>query len=418
MRALLLSIFLLFSPPQDITPLMGPASVEVDPLVALEVEEWLAENDPAGELTDIYAISGVSLTEGGEAVSLVGIAPATPDPYVWFLGYDSNVVWTGSVLISGGETALYVIPPNPETLRTAGPGGGTEVSFPWEQGKKMMFGPNGIHGEGEFGTSGMYAIDWVSGDDLGDEAAGPYVYASMGGAIDWYCTDTIQTAIRITNGDDVFLYAHLERDTGLTHGRSFSRGQYIGKLVYGEHTSPCGRIPDQQALHYHLHWMVNPENGRFMAESWILQFSDEKWHKGNEEVAVNMWMRGGGGFGGGDDPNDPNDPDDPDTPGPGTPGQVIRFWSYILGGVRAILDFLFSYWPTVPYSMEGDSLWDMATNVAATMLRDANVMLVNDVINLMPMVYLATAILAIEVVMWILGAILLALRMLGILLFK
>jgi hypothetical protein len=364
----------LYDPPPVV---MAPPASEVDELLALDVSEYLdAGNFPAE--TNIYAISGVSLGDGGTYVSLVGLDPDTPAPYEWSYEDDSMIIWKGTIFQTGGVFSVY----NPVTATLTG--GGADVAFPWSVGSKMMFGPRGIHG------SQNNAVDWVSGDDLGADAAGPEVYASADGTIISVCKDAIQMGITIDGPSYRFGYLHLEKDENITVGDSYARGEYIGRLKYGTFKDTCGET-SQAPNHYHLHWTFQPENGIFKAESWILYYNTSEWKRGNDTVKVNQWMTGGGGI---DSPTDPNDPGDPTVP-----VTVPRFWTYILTGVRSINNKLLAVMPDSLESDQSHASFGMARSALADLISMANIFLVGDVINFMPVIYVY---LALFIIRWLL----------------
>jgi hypothetical protein len=388
MKSFLFSVILIFSflftsAARVYAPLpvvMAPPSSEVDELLALDVSEYLDDGNFPAE-TNIYAISGVSLGDGGTYVSLVGLDPDTPAPYDW--NYENEtIIWEGSLFQTGGVFSVYV-PTRYPTIEAAS-GGGADVAFPWAIGSKMMFGPRGIHG----GQNN--AVDWVSGDDLGEGAAGPEVYASADGEIINVCEDNTQMGITVDGPNYRFGYLHLEKDSNLTVGKAFVRGDYIGRLKYGKFTDTCG-YADQAPNHYHLHWTFQPENGIFKAESWILYYNTSEWKRGNETVKVNQWMTGGGGI---DNPTDPGDPGDPTVP-----VSVPRFWTYILTGVRSIYNKLLAVMPDSLASDQSHASFGMARSALADLISMANIFLVGDVINFMPVIYVY---LALFIIRWLL----------------
>ena len=166
----------------------------------------------------------------------------------------------------------------------------------------MIYGPRAVHGSGDYGTSGMLAVDLVSGDDLGAGAAPPFAYASDTGTIDYICDDGTSVAVRTHNAttDDYFIYAHLLDNANLVIDQSFGRGELLGSIKYGTFDDDCGWA-EQQEDHYHIHWMFEPSNGSFQAEGCVLGIASKKWTCGTQVIGTGGWLYGGGGFGFGTD---------------------------------------------------------------------------------------------------------------------
>jgi hypothetical protein len=312
--------------PGEIIDTTTPISAELRD----QLNTWLEVSPPAP--ARFYVVTFVQPNGDNTYVSLAAIAGEEP-PLTWGLE-DGSVVWIGSVIAhEDGSVSLYTNHRSAAvphlSMPSLAPGGGSYVGFPWQAGKQMQYGPRAIHGSGDYGTSGMYAVDLVSGEDLGTGAAPPTVYASDTGTVDYVCDDADSTAIRTYNAtkDDYFIYAHLEDNSGLAIDHVFSRGAPIGRLVYGSFGDPgegCGYAV-QADRHYHLHWMFEPANGSFRAENCILSFSTKKWTCGTQIVGTGQWLTGGGGSGGFDDPNGEF--------GPTTP----TFFDYIILGVQNIV---------------------------------------------------------------------------------
>jgi hypothetical protein len=398
--------------------ILAPATQAVDPLIEYEVQQYLTANPPAG--TTIYAITDVSSGDGGVYISVVGLNPDAQPPYNWSLeDGGSTVIWAGMLKKAGGELSLFVVDTTCHTCsrNDGGPGGGSDIYFPWQAGKQMLMGPRGIHGAGDYGTSGMLAIDWVSGDDFGGNAAGPTVYASAPGSIDYVCHDTENdksTTVRITDGSTIIVYAHLIYNSSLVGGHSFARGQPIGTLKYGTFGSPsvgCGWA-QQSANHYHLHWMFVPASGKYRTEGWQLTVGTTTWSRGNEKIKVNMWMTGGSGSGG-QLPN-PGQDDPPGGPGgtiiidPENPENLrlsgLHFWDYVIGGLNTVfVTLVLNNLPASTVNQESNDQWTLAINITATMIRDANTILVNDTINFAPVILLFAVVFSIEIIMRAIG---------------
>lgn len=182
-------------------------------------------------------------------------------------------------------------------------GGGSTVNFPWEAGKQMYFGTLGVHGNGEFGTVGMYFVDWVGGSQYGPNSAGPNMYASADGTIDYICQDSYAMGFR-TNGTNPMFYLHLNRSAPVSFGDELSKADPIGTLRGGDFCTgnprpagcQCG-YADNTPTSYHIHWGFKPSNGYFCAEGWCLNIASQVWTKGSDQVRVGGWMTGGGGIG-------------------------------------------------------------------------------------------------------------------------
>lgn len=380
-------LFFFMAPLYSVT--MAPPSVEVDPVIAAEVEDYLNLTPPS-PLTDIYAITSVTDGTEGVFVSLVGLDADTPAPYDWSFENDEQIVWIGSLLKVEGDYSVY----DPDPLTTQATGGGADVSFPWAIGSKMLFGPLGIHGAQE------NAVDWVSGDDMGAGAAGPEVYASSSGTVISVCEDGTQKGY-VIDGEYRFGYLHLQSNSSLTQGQTVTRGQYLGRLKYGSFDDTCGGA-SQEANHYHLHWTFQPADGHFQAESWILNYSTSEWVRGNQKVKINQWMTGGGG-------TQPEDPEDPEDPGGETPVATPRFFTYLLTGVRSVWGWFLGYFP----DSYPDSQYRLSLGMARSALMDvismANILLAGGIFDFMPIIYAYLAILGIKLLLFLVGVVILIL---------
>lgn len=299
------------------------------------LDAWLAANQPSPAL--YYVVTYAKEKNGVTHVSLAGVDLPSPElPEDWSMFEEgNNVVWMGTVTVQEDGTVVPFSEPQargssklflPVFLPHPAPGGGSYVAFPFRSGTGMIYGPRGVHGSGDYGTSGMYAVDLVSGDDLGASAAPPYAYASDAGTIDYICDDGVTVAVRTYNAstDDYFIYAHLLDNANLTISSTFSRGELLGAIKYGDFNDDCGWA-EQQEDHYHIHWMFEPSGGAFQAEGCILRISTQKWTCGNQEIGTGGWIIGGGGFGPGDDDF--------------TSGQVEpTFWDYLIYGFINFVD--------------------------------------------------------------------------------
>lgn len=262
------------------------------------LDDWLAVDAPSD--APYYIVTNWREVNGIYRVSLAGIISDAE----WNLeDSGTQTIWLGSVRVTNDGTVELATPiaNNPGMKRAApslAPGGGSYVAFPFQAGTAMIYGPRAIHGEGDYGTSGLRAVDLVSGDDLGSGAAPPYVYASDNGTIDYVCSDGTSVAVRTYNATtgDYFIYAHLEDNENLVEDATFTRGALIGSLVYGTFDDDCGWA-EQQEDHYHLHWMFAPANGAYQAEGCILNIASKKWTCGTEVIGTGGWLKGGGGTG-------------------------------------------------------------------------------------------------------------------------
>src|SRR6185369_3414847 len=209
---------------QGETAYVFDSTIPVDAGVRASVDAWLATNNPS--TATYYAITYVRSDGFDEyTVCLASLNLASPDED-WSLtdttaDGDSKLVWVGTVRVNpdgsvdlltepqGAEGESYV--PHLALPVLPAPGGGPEIRWPWETGKTVMYGPNGVHGVGysSYGT-GMLALDLVSGPDLGSNASRNFVYASANGTVDYVCTDDTSDTIRVNDGaGNKFMYAHL-----------------------------------------------------------------------------------------------------------------------------------------------------------------------------------------------------------------
>jgi hypothetical protein len=249
-------------------------------------EAWLQSNQPAQ--TSYYAVTYIQSGADGTYLCLAGlnIESAGSD---WNI--EDNGIWFGTIMIlPGGDVRVISMGPS----RNGGnklasqkrAGGGTYLRFPWEGGKAMVYGKRGVHGSGDFGTSGMLAVDFVGGDALGSNIASNTVYAVDDGVIDYVCDDDVTFAVRTHNNTtgDYFLYAHLLENSNLVISHAFSQGENIGKLKYGTFTSNGCGYAQQQSSNYHLHFMFTPNSGAFAMEDCVLSTTDQKWTCGGKTI--------------------------------------------------------------------------------------------------------------------------------------
>lgn len=283
---------------QDV-PHVFDSTQPVDPEVSAAVDAWLAVSNPSTAL--YYVITYTHPTGFNDTyVSLAGFDNVDNG---WNLTGDENgvdhIVWLGTVkVLSDGEVELHT--PTQQAMNTSSkmarpdlsPGGGTSISFPWEFGKTMMYGPLGVHGAG-FAQNGMVAVDLVGGASMGSGVASAAVYASADGTIDYVCADADSTAIRTSNSNyDTILYAHLLDNAALEMDHVFTARSMIGTLKSGSFGAPnegCGWA-DQRPDNYHLHWGVEPANNLYRAGGCVLSTTTGRWTCGTDTVAPSQFL--------------------------------------------------------------------------------------------------------------------------------
>lgn len=347
---LLLAVLAMAAGPAQIKAEIVDTTMPISAEVKGEVESYLSLHPPAE--TPYYAVTYFEDQGQVMYVSLAGLET----PGEWNLVERVNVVWIGTVMIERNGRELdvkrYGANPSPKMAALkAAAGGGPDVQFPWEAGKSTYYGTRAVHGSGDYGTVGMLAVDFVSGDGFGANAASPNVHAAATGTIDYICSDGTSVAIRTENSGDYFIYAHLLDNSSLTMGKTFTKGSKIGTLKYGEFTgSHCGWAR-QQPTNYHNHFMFVPANGRFQIENCILTVESQKWNCAGREVSAGGWLTGGGGS---------SVPPDLDDPPPGSEGSGKNFWDYIMTGMAVVVTVVIGYLPNAT-----------ETNVFITMLNAA-----------------------------------------------
>lgn len=349
---LLLALLLMAAGPSQITAQIVDSTMPISDEVKAEVESYLTAHPPAA--TPYYA---VTYFEDRGDLMFVSLAALDSDTEDWNLVERWNVVWIGTVQIERSgqelETERYGANPAPKmaALKTAA-GGGSDVQFPWEAGKSAYYGTRAVHGSGDYGTNGMLAVDFVSGDGFGANAASANVHAAAAGTIDYICNDGTSVAVRTENNGDYFIYAHLLNNSSLSMGRTFGKGQKIGSLKYGNFDGSCGWAR-QQATNYHNHFMFVPANGKFQIENCILTVATSKWNCAGREVSAGGWLTGGGGS------SEPIDLDDP-SQGAEEGATGKNFWDYIMAGLSVMVGAVIAYLPNAA-----------ETNVFITMLNAA-----------------------------------------------
>lgn len=296
------------------------------------LNNWLAATPPSD--APYYVVTYWKVRGNETVVSLAGVNLATPET-AWSL--EDGAQWLGTVTVSA---AGDVSPLSLTTQARSGggvsflprlAGGGAYVAFPFASGSAAQYGPRGVHGSGDYGTSGMLAVDLVGGDGMGASSMPPYAYASDGGAIDYVCDDGTSVAIRTHNSStgDYFLYAHLLDNSNLAIGHEFGQGELLGSLKYGTFDDTCGWA-QQQATQYHIHWMFIPSGGKFQVGSCTLKVSTQVWDCGGETIKTGNYLTGGGGFA--------NPGNTSGTSGAGSAVTDPTFWDYILVALVAIVD--------------------------------------------------------------------------------
>ena len=291
----------------DITIVDGSVPISSD--LRAELLAYLEATPPAS--VPYYGVTYIQAAQDSTYISLAALDLSSANE-PWSMethdGDKRQAVWAGTIQLffTGGGQLIGDMPQGHAHLALGLPsaGGGSYVAFPFQAGSSMMYGPRGIHGSGDYGTSGMNAVDLVGGTNLGSNVAPPIVYASDAGTIDYVCNDNTSVAVRTHNDStgDYFVYAHLLNNANLEIGHTFARGSAIGSLKYGTFNDDCGWA-DQSNTTYHVHWMFKPANNAFQAENCTLKFSDQKWYCGDKVVGINGWLTAMGGGSGSDDPN-------------------------------------------------------------------------------------------------------------------
>lgn len=305
-------------------------TIPVEPALRSDIDAWLAGNAPIP--LPYWAITYVAPKGLDTFVSLTALDLATADE-AWHATDSNQAVWMGSVIVhEDGSVEMYAtdVGAQASALKLAMPdltGGGSAYNFPWSAGGTMMYGPRGVHdaGGGSY-ADGMYAVDFVGGDDMGSGVANNNVYAVALGTVDYVCADDTTTLVRTHNAvtDDYFIYAHLLDNVNLAMDHAFSRGALIGATKYGTFDDSCG-YADQTAKHYHLHFGFEFGSGYFRLENCILSQTTEKWTCGTQTVSMGQFLKGGGGLG------HPAD----DT---GMNVDQPSFWDYVVTGAVSLWD--------------------------------------------------------------------------------
>lgn len=319
---------------QALLPEVISGTVSITAELRAEIEAYLETSPPS--VAPFYAPTYAQYEGQYTLVSLAGLNIESPDD-PWFMeGRDdqpANVIWTGTVRINAdGSGSMHSTPMSmarqlpklavPLALPAAGPGGGIYVRLPFQSGKSMQYGPRAVHGSGDYGTSGMLAVDLVGGTNLGANVANSTVFASTAGTVDYVCTDDYQAVIRTYNAatDDYFLYAHLYDNASLELDHVFGSGAVIGSLVPGTFTDDCGWTEQGDQI-YHVHWMFEPSASAFKVGAYTITMSDEKFHAGDKVYGTGAWIF------------NTSTPSGIDDPTPGQAGAAPSFWDTVVGGI-------------------------------------------------------------------------------------
>lgn len=295
---------------------------------------WLATDAPS--TAPYYIVTYSKQKTGYTIASLVGVDLPSPDAEWSFT--EDTALWMGTVKVFADGTVSPLTfaahAPKMASLAQAA-GGGSYVAFPWEMGKSVLYGPRGVHGDGDYGTEGLLAVDFVSGTGFGPSAANDGVYASDDGVVDYVCEDTTTTAIRTHNSTtgDYFVYAHILANDNLDYDVEFAKGELIGSLKHGSFDDTCGWA-EQQSTSWHVHWMFQPASGSYRVEDCRLTISTERWDCNGDDIGTGEYLYGGGGAGA-------LSAAGLGTATGGTADTQATFWDYFLGGIIRILDTIF-----------------------------------------------------------------------------
>lgn len=326
--AAIVSVILLLAVPgaalaQSPEIIMAPPTMPVDGSISAAVQALLTSAPPADAW--VYSITYAAHYGNGWIASVVGIT-GVAEPYTDWSLEDGDGIWLGTIVIPIDGDPYYYDPsslsyaPKVAAL-TAVDGGGPDILLPFKPGTQMMYGLRGVHGEGDYGTTGMYAVDLVGADNMGANIASDSVYASYTGVIDYVCTDGTSVAIKATDATtgNTFVYAHLVDNVNLTIGYHLTGGQSFANLVHGSFEDTCGWA-SQSVDSYHVHWMVKPASGYYQVEGYTLNITTGDFSGSAGTVRPLGYLTASGGSCGdcyqyGDDPTqgpviivDPNNP--------------------------------------------------------------------------------------------------------------
>lgn len=277
----------------------------------------LLSDPPEDEETNIYAATNVSGIDTAWNVSIVNLVDVAPPYDEW--DAETNVVWAWFVECTGTEPTWTCVYYELPVL-----GGDTEFRFPWRTGYKMQYGVLGVH-SGAAMIPGSSAVDFVSGDSMGADAAPATVIAAADGVITSVCSDGTSMAIRVDGGAVPIAYFHLESGQSFSEGQTITKGQVIGVLKRGTFSGTNCGWASQQPDQFHLHFVFTATTpGYLEIGGCVLNMSSENFVCDGDTYPVLAWLPNGGNSGTGD------------TPDPGTVPSAV-------GGVHiwdGIVDFL------------------------------------------------------------------------------
>jgi len=346
---------------------MADSSVPVDQDVEAAAAAALGQSPPITNTVDYYAITSVREISTTNHYLLSVVALEADDPSSW--NVLENAIWEGLVIVHSDQGITYTAGVQDTITFTniitgAGLDGGyvchltgencpayaydaqtaAEVPiFPWTPGTKMYYGERRVH-DGWLHESQHKAVDWLSGETYGSNAAPNMAYASLSGYVDYICNDDFQTSIIISGNSGDIGYMHLQKNANIYEGQYYQRGQGIGSLVYGnipKDLQTCGWA-QQKSTSFHVHWTFIPSNGYFRTENWTLTVSDATWRNGSDSVSPEsyMWAYWSGEpipppptvTPGGPTitPGGPTVTPNPDVGDPGASYTMVSFWNPIL----------------------------------------------------------------------------------------
>jgi hypothetical protein len=161
---------------------------------------------------------------------------------------EDNAIWFGTINISapgGVYSADYYTPPS--LTETPAVGGDAQFFYPWEPGKRAVYGVLGVHTA--FGQKG---VDFV-GVQTDASTMSAYAYAAESGTIYWVCSDGTQKGIKVQSASGNYLYLHFDPSISFTVNQTVQGGNPLGPLRYGTFDDTCG-YASQTAQTYHLHF--------------------------------------------------------------------------------------------------------------------------------------------------------------------
>lgn len=316
--------------------------------VETAVENLLDTDNPCLDC-DYFVITDVRRVGYTYTVSVAGLADVA-DIQAWSLLSDGE--WLGVVTVNPDLTASGDWQEIQQQYLTAED---EYYYFPWLVMTKAYMGALGVHGNGDYGLDGWYAIDWVSGTDYGDDFAPNALYASQSAEISYVCRGSVNVAIRAGN----FLYSHLVDNAYLEVGNQVVRGSPIGSLVSGTFSDNCGWA-SQMGTHYHVHWMFRPTNNHIAIENWVLDVRTGDWtnsRTGTVKRTGDYFFAEWAG-----ETVAPGDPHEPPT-GPIGAGDSI--WDGILTGLKSFIESILPRFP----EPKGQAIGITVLRVAGAIIR-------------------------------------------------